>query len=285
MTIFGQEADQSALGDPDSTDSVLGEGEGEEAQTDDSPAPEEESAQGEQEFFNLEDIPQEQRKLLGPTFRAMQKAFTQKTQSVAERSRELSRLEYQAGLLQELITDPAVAEFLRNRAGQTAGTASSTRQAEGTEEDAAETSELDPVAVKFIRREVARHLQGAVEPLRSKLGSLEEQRTLDRERSSFVAAHPDWEDYGDGMQEAFREAQRQGSDLTMEAAFRWAYFERAQARGAAQQRKAAAGKGGVEKGGTNRPSSPTRKPARSFNDAVEQALADLEMDPKSVGRR
>ena len=126
MSIFGEEADASALGDPDSTDSALVESTEGEALPEEPSIPEEESA--EQAFYNLNDIPEGQRKLLGPTFREMQKAFTQKTQSVAERSRELSRLEYQANLLQELVADPAVAEFLRVRAGQTCA-AGSTREA------------------------------------------------------------------------------------------------------------------------------------------------------------
>lgn len=237
------------------------------------------------EFFSLEDIPEEHREMLRPSWRAMQRAWTQKHQALADRSREMNRVEYQAGLLQELLQNPRVAKFLREEAArERQGDASGEPLPSSDGHEAgSDEADFDPSVQRMIQREVERHLRRHVAPVQEQLSNLEGRMTVSQEREAFVRRHPDYEDYLDDMEDVFR---AHGADIPMELAYQSAWFKRDQQRKSALARQQQARASGLERGGTPRPVRTTNpKPARNWGEALEAAFEELGLDPQQYGYR
>lgn len=206
-------------------------------------------------FYDASQVPEE----LQPTFREMQKAFTQKTQQVAEDRKALGEAGYKAQLLDQLLANDQVTEFLRSlRSGSPPSGGSKGALPAGSD------------VASIVRAELARHL-----------GPIDEQNrhlAVRLEKQEFEARYPEYTKVRDIMSEGFKRQQHNGN-FTMEDAYFWARGKaaiEADRRGSVQASRASRA---VEQNGTSRPASQGQK-INGFWDAVNAALEEGGLDRK-----
>lgn len=207
---------------------------------------------GEQTFYDPADVPTE----LRPTFLELKKAYTQKTQGLAARQKELSEAEYKSGLFDDLMRNPQVVGYLRQL-----------RNGEVSEEgEGSEDLDMDPGVAQAVTR--------AIDPLRKELSQLQRQTAVDRERSQFTKAHPNWEQYWDGMQKAWREDQNR----SMVDAFNWAREEERSVSAKREKQQQKVAQAGVERPGTSAVVTKKIPEKPSWGEAVNAAFEELQLD-------
>jgi hypothetical protein len=223
------------------------------------------SKEAEEAFYDASRVRPE----LRPSFVEMQKAYTQKTQALAEvrkgleaQKGQLEDAQRQAAILQGLLSDNRVRTFLNRLRAQEQGLPSGegTLTEEGTEDD----SQVDPVVHQAVEKRIA--------PLRDELTQLRARLEVSQERESFVRAHPDYGKYKELMAEAIREDPRR----SLWDAYNWAYRKRTESALADARKRLTARRQSPEGAGT---AAEVRKVSRvtNFKEAVDGALDELEL--------
>ena len=210
-------------------------------------------------FYNPKDVPEG----LRPTFVEMQGAFTKKTQRLSAQLKEADAFKYHAGLFNELMADQRVVGFLEQLDSTDSGDAPS---AGGS---GSEDTEVSP---EFIA------LKKQVGVLSQELNRTRQKGELSDERSRFVRAHPDWQEYKGGMDQAWK----LDSNRTMEDAYNWSVVSSLRARqgSAANQRRRA--DASVERPGSGQDALRPAKPG-SFRSAARAALDEHGLDRSQFG--
>ena len=206
----------------------------------------------EQTFYNPADVPTE----LRPTFLELKKAYTQKTQGLAARQKELSEAEYKSGLFDDLMRNPQVVSYLRQL-----------RDGEVSEEgEGSEDLDVDPGVTQAVTR--------AIDPLRKELVQLQRDTAIDRERSQFTKSHPNWEQYWDSMKKAWKEDQNR----SMVDAFNWAREEERSASEKREKQQQKVVQAGVERPGTSAAATKKMPEKPSWDEAVNAAFEEHNLD-------
>jgi len=137
-------------------------------------------------FYDASKVPTE----LQATFREMKTAFTKKTQSLSQdrkaledRERRLSNDQNQAEIFRDLMGNAPVREYIMKLAkGE-----SSTSEGEGSGDLG-----IDPELHTIIQKEI--------KPFKDQILQLQGQLSSQRTLAEFERAHPDWEQYREGME-------------------------------------------------------------------------------------
>jgi hypothetical protein len=221
------------------------------------------SAQGAQTFYDASKVPSE----LQPTFREMQKAFTQKTQGVADLRRQAALHTQKSVVFDQIMADPRVRSFL-------------TQLDQASDTGSEDLSDVDPVMSQAIERATA--------PLTQRLSQLQGQLNQQTAFAGFQRSHPDWEQHAGAMQEAWEQDRLAGRpQRSFEDAYNWAYVNQARVGQAAPTSRKAQPRKAVESGGIAKaatPSAPDLKGDRrtAYRNAVDWALAQHGIDRKAL---
>lgn len=215
-------------------------------------------------FYNATDVPEE----LRPTFKEMQKAFTQKTQKLASEVKQAESAQYHAKLFRELMGDQRVVAYLEELENTGGGVGT---QAEGlpVRGYSSEDSEVDP-HVAELRRTVQK-LQGEVNRTR-------QRQDINAEKAAFVTAHPDWKKFEGGMDEAWKRVPQR----SYEDAYNWAFRQSYLTKKGQLERQRSRAQAGVERPGPVADTKKTHK-VDSFQDAVRASLDELGMSREEFG--
>lgn len=209
-------------------------------------------------FYNASDVPEE----LRPTFQEMKKAYTQKTQALAAKVKEAESAQHHANLFRRLMSDDRVVQFLSqiDQNGTGIGPQGGAQPSGGY---SSEDADMDPAVAA---------LQQQVQKLQGELTRTRQRQDLDAEKQAFIAAHPDWQNYQDGMEEAWKRVPHR----SYEDAYNWAFRQSYLTRKANLERKRTRSQASVERPG---PSADTTRAVKvdSFGDAVRAALDELGM--------
>jgi len=253
------QADTEVVGDASAEKPVSGEGsadEGDKGRT----AP----VDQEVTFYNVDDVPEE----LRPTFKEMKKAFTQKTQKLAADVKQAESSQYHAKLFRELMSDQRVITFLEGLE-TTGGGVGPQREGQASGGYSSEDSEVDPQVAELGRQ---------VQQLQASMNQTRQRMQLSDDTSAFVASHPDWKKYQDGMEKAWDEDKsRSHTD-----AYNWAFRQSYLTRKAALERQRSRAQAGVEKPGSAVETTKTHR-IGSFHDAARAALDELGMNRATFG--
>lgn len=234
------------------------------------------SVDAEVTFYNVNDVPED----LRPTFKEMQGAFTKKTQALSAKLKEAEVYKTHAGLFREVMGDDRVVQYLEhldaggdpeNFRYVPSGVAGGQRFGGGSAGgNGSEDSETDPV-VADLRRQVQK-LQADVSRTRQK-------QQFGDEKARFVAAHPDWEKYKDGMQKAFEQNPNRSFDDAYNWAFRQSYLAKVHA--LRQQKKRA----GASVEGPGVPGEPSQEYNKvgTFREALAASVDQLGLNRMDYG--
>lgn len=201
---------------------------------------------------------------LRPTFREMQKANTQKNQAMAAKVKEAEEHVHRAGLFDNLVADERVVGFLKQLDAADRGEGPTPGGVDSEDPD------LDPAVQAAIAK--------AIKPVQEQLLQTRQKLQVSDEKTTFIAAHPDYETYMDGMQEAWK----QNPARSMEDAYNWAFRQSYLGKVESLEKKRAASKASVETGGSSVPTVRTAK-INNFKDAVRAALEEHGMRRQDFG--
>jgi hypothetical protein len=207
-------------------------------------------------FYDPNQVPEE----LQPTFKEMQAAFTRKTQALAAQRAEVAQSSTKAELLDQLLANDRVREFLTQLDTEMRG-----GPVVGGSKSPAPPSEVEAL----IQREIAKRLGPVADQNRIIAARLEKQE--------FERQYPEYPQYRDFMSEGFQ-GQLSNDAFKMEDAYFWARGKEAVQRERAARQQAAKSTQSVERGGVQRPTSAAPGQVNSFQDAISAALDELKMD-------
>jgi len=222
--------------------------------------------EGGESFYDPSKVPEE----LQPTFRDMKKAFTQKTQALAEVRRKAEEAlrtsslhQQKAVAFDQLLQDTRVRDFLQRLDNPDSGSEDPT--------------ESDPVMMQAIERATA--------PLRQRLEQMQGQLGQRDAFAEFQQSHPDWNKYKGDMQKAWEQDRLAGRGFrSYEDAYNWAVVQKVKAVRA--QRQTQQPQAGVESRGVGRPVIPAGpdlkgSSSEAFKSSLAWALDQLGIDKKA----
>lgn len=185
----GEEASESEEQSADES----GEATTDETQADEESEGEDEGTEGSDEtsadqFLNFEDLPEDERARLEPSYRKMQAAYTRKTQEIAAHRKAIAEERESFSSVRDLLNTPEFKTFLRMKeSGELSGepkTAAADITALGEE---LENPALAKLIVETVNEAVSAQIGKHVAPVNSKMADMEAER--------FIARHPDWKQY------------------------------------------------------------------------------------------
>lgn len=200
----------------------------------------------EETFYDATKVPEG----LRATFKEMQAAFTQKTQTAADLRKQAEQVTYKAQILDQLLQNQQVVSFLQDLQ-------------EGKVDETGE--EVDPNVASIVDRRMA--------PVQAQLQAMQVRLQIEQERIDFIGKHPDWEQYKDGMKQVW--AENPASNLTMEQAYKIAKADVLERQQADRQKRQTVVRSGVETPATQRKTTGAGTVPKTVEEAAEMALKEL----------
>jgi hypothetical protein len=137
-------------------------------------------------FYDISQVPEEDRTRMTPVYKAMQKAYTQKTQKLSELRKTLEQGIADTEIMRNMMTAPEFERFLQlKEAGRLSGAPVAEVLPDGGAE---ETVEYDDPRVGSALKTLETGVNERIEQLENLQATLEAK--------IFAGTHPDWKQYG-----------------------------------------------------------------------------------------